>query len=159
MSERWRVNAPTVVSEVIDGEAIVMRLDTGTYYSLAGSGAEVWGLVGRSMDVPAVVDWMCAAFEGPREEIAAAVRGLVTDLAGEGLLVPAGESAPSGAPAPPEGPRRPFTPPVVNRYTDMQELLLVDPIHEVDEAGWPHGAGTATPSSPPDAAGAPGAGE
>jgi hypothetical protein len=28
--------------------------------------------------------------------------------------------------------------PVLDKYTDMQELLLLDPIHEVDDAGWPH---------------------
>jgi hypothetical protein len=27
---------------------------------------------------------------------------------------------------------------VLERYTDMQELLLLDPIHDVDESGWPH---------------------
>ena len=25
----------------------------------------------------------------------------------------------------------------MEKYDDMQELLLLDPIHEVDEAGWP----------------------
>jgi hypothetical protein len=25
----------------------------------------------------------------------------------------------------------------LNKYTDMQDLLLLDPIHEVDAAGWP----------------------
>jgi hypothetical protein len=28
--------------------------------------------------------------------------------------------------------------PVLNKYTDMQDLLLLDPIHEVDERGWPN---------------------
>jgi hypothetical protein len=30
-----------------------------------------------------------------------------------------------------------FNPPLLNKYSDMQELLLLDPIHDVDEAGWP----------------------
>jgi hypothetical protein len=25
----------------------------------------------------------------------------------------------------------------LNKFTDIKELLLLDPIHEVDEAGWP----------------------
>ena len=28
--------------------------------------------------------------------------------------------------------------PQLSSYTDMQELLLLDPIHEVDESGWPN---------------------
>ena len=30
--------------------------------------------------------------------------------------------------------------PIIEKFTDMQELLLLDPIHEVDEKGWPHQA-------------------
>jgi hypothetical protein len=32
---------------------------------------------------------------------------------------------------------RPYSPPKLSAYTDMQELLLLDPVHEVDDAGWP----------------------
>ena len=34
--------------------------------------------------------------------------------------------------------KRPYVPPQIERFTDMQELLLLDPIHEVDDTGWPH---------------------
>jgi hypothetical protein len=30
-------------------------------------------------------------------------------------------------------------------YTDMEELLLLDPIHDVDETGWPVRAEAAEP--------------
>jgi hypothetical protein len=30
---------------------------------------------------------------------------------------------------------------VLERYTDMQELLLLDPIHDVDQTGWPRRKG------------------
>ena len=31
----------------------------------------------------------------------------------------------------------PVEPPVLHKYTDLQDLLLLDPIHDTDEAGWP----------------------
>ena len=31
-----------------------------------------------------------------------------------------------------------FTNPVLEKFTDMAELLLLDPIHEVDDSGWPN---------------------
>jgi hypothetical protein len=68
------------------------------------------------------------------------VRNLVEELVAESLIVPL-SSAPTPAsgktPAPVE-PGTPFVPPVLERYTDMQELLFLDPIHDVDESGWPH---------------------
>jgi hypothetical protein len=27
---------------------------------------------------------------------------------------------------------------VLHKFTDMQDLLLVDPVHDVGDAGWPH---------------------
>jgi hypothetical protein len=27
--------------------------------------------------------------------------------------------------------------PLLRKYTDMRDLLLLDPIHDVDEQGWP----------------------
>ena len=34
--------------------------------------------------------------------------------------------------------KRPFRAPSFQRFEDMQGFLLVDPIHEVDDTGWPH---------------------
>jgi hypothetical protein len=30
-----------------------------------------------------------------------------------------------------------YKPPAIERFDDLEELLVLDPIHEVDEAGWP----------------------
>lgn len=65
---------------------------------------------------------------------------LVEELVTEGLLV-TGEAAavaPESPPAAPVGERPPFVRPILQKYTDMADLLLLDPIHEVDEQGWPH---------------------
>ena len=35
----YRVNSPNVVAEVIDGEAVIVNLRNGMYYSLDGGGA------------------------------------------------------------------------------------------------------------------------
>ena len=52
MTTRFRVNTPPVIHELLDGEVIVVNLDTGTYYSIPGTGAEIWTLVdqGASLD-------------------------------------------------------------------------------------------------------------
>ena len=28
--------------------------------------------------------------------------------------------------------------PALERFTDMEDLLLLDPVHDVEEMGWPH---------------------
>ncbi len=36
-----------------------------------------------------------------------------------------------------DGVTRAYTVPALTRYDDLDDLLLLDPIHEVDDAGWP----------------------
>ena len=38
------------------------------------------------------------------------------------------------------GETSPFVTPTLSRYTEMQDLLLLDPIHDVDDSGWPRRA-------------------
>jgi hypothetical protein len=37
----------------------------------------------------------------------------------------------------PQTEKKHFVAPCLHKYTDMQELLLIDPIHDVDDYGWP----------------------
>ena len=43
-ADRFEVNSPAVVSEVIDGEAVIMNLKSGNYFSIQNSGAVIWDL-------------------------------------------------------------------------------------------------------------------
>jgi hypothetical protein len=132
------VDASHVVHETIDGEAILIHLVTGTYYSLDGVGAEVWGVLAEGCDLQALLAASEARYEGDPAQVAHGLSGLVDELLREGLLIEDESESPLRLPALPAG-RIPFAVPVLNTYTDMQEFMLVDPLHEVDEvAGWPH---------------------
>jgi len=136
-----RVNAPQVIHETIDGEVIVIDLGTGNYYSLKGSGAEIWDALDRSG--AATQDGLVTAlgdrFETAREELAAGVASLAAELLAEGLIVEADASAKTGAPPSDTsgGAKGAFETPRLEKFTDMQDLVLLDPVHEVDATGWP----------------------
>ena len=51
--------------------------------------------------------------------------------------IEAGEDAAAVSPMPAHQARGAYRTPVLSIYTDMQDLLLLDPIHDVDQAGWP----------------------
>jgi len=44
-SQRFGLNEPAVVADVVDGETIIMNLEKGDYYSLNQSGGELWALL------------------------------------------------------------------------------------------------------------------
>ncbi len=140
-NQRFRVNTPTVTHETIDGEAVIINLDSGNYYSLIESGSFIWGLIEKGASSGEVHNLLLQTYQGDATDIDRGVQALMAQLLQENLIVPVDEAAtvdlnhelPSN-----NGHEKPlFTPPMLNKYSDMQELLLLDPIHDVDDAGWP----------------------
>ena len=142
---RFKVNTPPVIHQTLDGEVIVVNLDTGTYYSLAGSSAEIWTAVEQGSSVDETVEATLGRYDGSRAEVEPAVREFIDELVSEELIAPSELAPPAAANrtnhANGTGTTLPFVPPRLDKYVDMQELLMLDPIHEVDERGWPHSAG------------------
>jgi hypothetical protein len=133
----YRVNATHVVSDVFeDGEAAVIDLRTGAYFSLNPTGALLWPLIVSGTTVEALVAQALAGTVGG-PAVALAVETFVAALIAEGLVEEVGDVSPQ-SPAAPNGDRLPFTPPELQRFDDLQELLLLDPIHDVSDQGWPH---------------------
>jgi hypothetical protein len=143
VSRSYSLDPKRVVHETIDGESIVIDLASGNYHSLAGSGSAIWTMLAAGCDVNYVVAELCRIYDGDADEIRQAVDTIAHRLVAEGLLTPSDRSAAHAAEnavghEPHPADRGPFEPPTFETYTDMQSLLLLDPIHDVGAAGWPH---------------------
>jgi len=140
-SSRVKVSGPHIVSEVIEGEAIIIDLNSGNYYSLQDSGAEIWAGVQDGLAVQEIVSRLRVKYQDDDEVIRNAVTALLERLQSEALIELDGATSRSWIPvqsAPTDPSERvPFSPPELHTYTDMQDLLMLDPIHEVDASGWP----------------------
>jgi Coenzyme PQQ synthesis protein D (PqqD) len=135
---RYRINRPKVILESFDDEVVIVNLDTGNYYSIDSVGAAVWGWVEHGATVVETVEGLIVAYDGERADIELGVDRFVDELIQNNLIVPAEGATLAEAKTPTQtATRKPFTSPMLNKYSDMQELLLLDPIHEVDETGWP----------------------
>ena len=53
---RYARNTDEVVSKVIDGEAIIINLTNGVYYSIDKAGARIWDLVIQSANPSEIVN-------------------------------------------------------------------------------------------------------
>ena len=138
METVWRANAPDVISETIDGETIILHLGNGFYFSVGGSGAVMWQLLSQSVPERRAAEIVGGHFGVDRAEVSEAVTGFVAELAAEGLLVQADGSAATAGAVPDAAPA-PWAPPTLSKFTDMEDLLLLDPVHEVSpQQGWPY---------------------
>ncbi|HEY7950479.1 MAG TPA: PqqD family protein [Solirubrobacterales bacterium] len=140
MSEqRLRINSENVVHETVDGELIAIDLTGGSYYSLSGSGPAIWTLLLGGASESEICAALAVTHVGDPETIRSAVASLIEELLESELAVP-GEG-PGNGPAP-DAPaeKAAFEMPKLERYTDMKDYFLLDPIHEVDPVGWPRPA-------------------
>jgi coenzyme PQQ synthesis protein D (PqqD) len=137
---RYRVNSPQVISETVGGETIIVNLASGHYFSLQGTAVDIWQGVERGEAAESIVLELEQRYEAGDGEIGAAVQKLLDDFAAAELLVADANGAGTVATASSQdvGERVPFVAPSVSTFTDMQDIILLDPVHEVDTRGWPH---------------------
>ena len=136
---RLCIAGPSVVHEAIEGEVIIVNLDKGLYFSTDGVGASIWAMIVAGRTADEILLWAKDALDAG-VLFAGDVAEFLDDLRENELVRDVAETPEGGdfdvpaAPATYEKPR-------LNVYADMEELLLLDPIHDVsDDAGWPHAA-------------------
>jgi hypothetical protein len=142
MAKAFRIIAEHVASEVIDGEAVIMDLRTGNYFSATGAGAPMWEDLeaGRSYDQ--MLQSLIARYPIASRTLTDSLDRFLADLVANKLVeemtveessddnrVSNGHDTSFAANV--------FEPPVLTMHTDMQDLLMLDPIHDVDSTGWP----------------------
>jgi hypothetical protein len=127
-----------VVHETIDGETILIHMGTGTYYSVDGAGSDIWNLAAAGQPQAQIAATIAERYGADSEHVSRCVAALIDRLVDEELLVMA-EGGEEVVELPAVDTK--FREPELNKYTDMQEFMLVDPLHDVDPAvGWPHAA-------------------
>jgi hypothetical protein len=128
-----KITGPSINHQLIDGEVVAINLVSGTYYSLVDTAAAVWDRIVTGKSRAAILDEFADAFGA---EAGVAVSAFLDQLVSEGLAL---DEEIEGMPGDPRLPlAESFKAPRLESFTDMQELLMLDPIHEIDEIGWPH---------------------
>lgn len=143
-TEIFKVNSPQVVCETIDGEVVIVNLEQGHYYSLLGTGVKIWEGIEQSLCRQDLLEMILNLYDGNYEEIARSVHGFIEILQKEGLICLnsdnglTGERSESSQVINSTSEKLSFEIPTLEKYSDMEDLLLIDPIHEVADTGWPN---------------------
>lgn len=120
-------NEQQVAAKVMDGEAIVINLSTGIYYSLGTTGGFIWSLIEKRPCIQDIVRCVAEHYEVGESEAERDVLRLSTELCNEGLAV-ASVVGPAGSTLPgPAGQRLQYETPAMEKYEDMAEMFALDP--------------------------------
>ena len=143
VQDRYRCNEPDVIYEIYDDEVVVLNFSNGNYYSLKNTAKSVWILIVRGYSLSEIQSLFTNNSKSQKAEIRNGISEFFCSLIEDELIVSSGIKKPEKDPSCEKAEPaldicpKPFTNPVLEKYTEMQELLLLDPIHEVSDSGWP----------------------
>jgi len=87
------INEKTMVSQAenvaaadLDGEVVMVLLETGKYYGLGSVGSRIWQLIAQPCRIAEVIDKLAAEYEVTRKTCLADTVEFLTHLAAEGLI-------------------------------------------------------------------------
>ena len=143
---RFELDRRRVVHETIDGEVILIHMETGFYYSLEGPGSEIWDALVAGCGPDEIARPIADALSSARPARSKTrLRLSPRSFAGNGCSIgrmgsrrtarrPRHRRRAGATDEPARGIRSAH----LHRYTDMADFMLVDPIHEVEDSGWPN---------------------
>ncbi len=132
----YRIPQPRIVYEVLNNEVIAIDFNTGHYYALAHVAKQVWQLIEQQIPPHQIALLLANHYRREIDLVAGDVEQFFKQLLKEGLIEET-DSAPKDLAKGIEESNWDYEPPKLQEYTDVQDLLLLDPIHEVTEMGWP----------------------
>ena len=133
---RFAVNTPNIVCEIFDNEVVAVNLDVGIYYSITGWSGKVWQMIQNGLSIEEM-DQILTKYCDDSANINEGLTKFAQDLLDKNLIVSSNSlDKPSSIEIQFEKiDRMPDL--LIEEFSDMQDILLLDPVHDVDESGWP----------------------
>ncbi|MET4697347.1 hypothetical protein ABIE65_000358 [Constrictibacter sp. MBR-5] len=80
-----------LLASTMDGETVMLDVETGHYFGLSGVGPHIWSMLEQDRSVGAIVDGVKAHFAvGPEDSVSEDVLAFLQKLVDKGLVMVAG---------------------------------------------------------------------
>ena len=139
LSKKYTINESKAISETIDGETIIINLETGYYYSVNETATIIWNKIQENNSPKNISHFFLNHYDVEKDTLEKYMTQIISLFLKDDLIL---ESEPDGSPDSIENPtnikRETFLIPKIERYDDMARALRSDPVHDVNEEGWPN---------------------
>jgi hypothetical protein len=132
-------NISQISAETFDSEIVVIHFLQGTYFSVRGAGMALWNWLEQGADEATLGELLTERYGLGPDQSRTEVERFLARLKQHDLIVESPSSpAARGRYRMDVGPAG-YEESVVEVFDDLQELIAIDPVHEVDPMqGWPH---------------------
>lgn len=136
LHSQYSMNSPNIVGEKFDEEVVLVNLNSGIYYSLRENAGKIWTLLMQGYSAAQIISLYQQHCSESPEAIAGQITQFIEQLIDQDLLVTAHQDLIEAEELFLQ-PLSLFAAPTLEIFSDMQDILLLDPVHDVDEQGWP----------------------
>ena len=137
LRSEFTINTSSVVFERLNGEVIIISNQNGKYYSLGYTASDIWYLIQTSVSSSLWLKTLADNYQETPDSAEDEVKKFLDDLLSENLIKSSEAAFGELQLLPEDTPRGKWSCPELLIFDDLQDLLLVDPIHDTGEEGWP----------------------
>ena len=131
----YRPNDKQVISKIIDGEAIIIKLEQGVYYSLNELGSVIWKNIEEKNSSSAIIDYIVSNYSVEISRAKQDVINFLNEMDKEQLVVPNNKSITPKVKH--KSDKLSYMAPQLEAYRDMEDLLALDPpVPGMNEVTW-----------------------
>src|SRR5579862_7446085 len=123
----FSTDVPMLIGRQFGDEVVLANYETGLYYSLMDNAAKIWLALKAGLPDEEIADAFARCHASTANDVATQVSGFIARLAAEGIIVPIKEAPARQQWELAASPH--FQLPVLERYDDLRDLLLLDPVH------------------------------
>ena len=129
------INDEHVISEQIDDDTVVINLLTGCYYNFNKSASTIFKLLKNGNTKKDMILWYKKFFSLNLEIATKDITTLLNYMIKKQLIINISKVDTLNSS---KYIKYDYVNPIIEEFDDMQDMLLLDPIHEVKNEGWPY---------------------
>jgi hypothetical protein len=134
----YRFNRDTFAFECFDDEIVVLNVIDGVYYAFRGAAVPAWPYIIAQHPEPVIASTLATRYGIQADAVTVDLTEFIERLASEKILLTASENT-SGIDYSQSASLTKYAGFIFERHDDMDDLLTLDPIHDVDaQKGWPN---------------------
>lgn len=139
LNKTYTINESKAISETIDGETIIVNLDTGFYYSVNETATIIWNKLQENNSLKNISHFFLNHYDVEKDTLEKYMTETISVFLKDELIVESGpDSSPDNGGNPSNSIKEKFIIPKIERYDDMSRALRSDPVHDANEDGWPN---------------------
>ena len=139
LNKIYKINESKAISETIDGETIIINLETGYYYSVNKTATVIWNKIKNGNSIQDISQYFLNHFEADTDTLEKSVSEIIGLFLKDDLILETDSDIPLCIRETHAGIiKEYFITPRIERYDDMAGALMSDPVHDVNEDGWPN---------------------